>query len=50
MFSCMCRKIRCDGESWKVFGFLGELNKQFPKKKLFIHHIESLDTYMEHYM
>jgi len=23
----MCRKIRCDGESWKVFGFLGELNK-----------------------
>jgi len=23
----MCRKIRCDGESWKVFGFWGELNK-----------------------
>jgi len=23
----MCRKIRCDREFWKVFGFLGELNK-----------------------
>ena len=22
----MCRKIRCDGESWKILG-LGELNK-----------------------
>jgi len=24
---CMCRKIWCDGESWKVFGFRNELNK-----------------------
>jgi len=23
----MCHKIRCDGESWKLFGFQGELNK-----------------------
>jgi len=23
----MCRKIRCDGESWKLFAFCGELNK-----------------------
>ena len=23
----MCYKIWCDGESWKVFGFWGELNK-----------------------
>jgi hypothetical protein len=23
----MCRKIRCDGKSWKDFCFLGELNK-----------------------
>jgi len=23
----MCRKIRCDRESWKLFGFRGELNK-----------------------
>ena len=23
----MCRKIRCDRESWKLFGFWGELNK-----------------------
>jgi len=23
----MCRKIRCDGESWKLFEFRGELNK-----------------------
>ena len=25
--SCMCRKIRCDGESWKLFRFRVELNK-----------------------
>jgi len=23
----MCLKIRCDGESWKVFGFWVEVNK-----------------------
>ena len=23
----MCHKIWCDRKSWKVFGFLGELNK-----------------------
>ena len=23
----MCYKIRCDGESWKFFGFQRELNK-----------------------
>jgi len=23
----MCHKIRCDGESWKLFDFEGELNK-----------------------
>ena len=23
----MCHNIRCDGESWKLFGFQGELNK-----------------------
>jgi len=23
----MCRKIRYDGESWKLFGFRSELNK-----------------------
>ena len=23
----MCHKIRCDGESWKLFDFQGELNK-----------------------
>ena len=23
----MCRKIWCDGESWKFFAFWGELNK-----------------------
>ena len=23
----MCHKIRCDEESWKLFGFQGELNK-----------------------
>jgi len=22
----MCHKIRCDGKSWKLFGFQGELN------------------------
>ena len=25
----MYRKIRCDGDSWKLFGFWGELNKTF---------------------
>jgi len=23
----MCHKIRCDEESWKLFGFQGEVNK-----------------------
>jgi len=23
----MCHKIRCDGKSWKLFGFHGELKK-----------------------
>jgi len=23
----MCRKIRCDGKSWNLFGFWVELNK-----------------------
>ena len=27
----MCRKIQCDGESGKVFGFLGELNQACEK-------------------
>ena len=25
----MCHKIRCDGESWKLFGFRDELNKAY---------------------
>jgi len=25
----MCYKIRCDGESWKFFGFQSELNKAY---------------------
>ena len=28
----MCYKIRCDGESWKIFGFQGELNKTVAEK------------------
>ena len=31
----MCHKIRCDGESWKLFGFQGELNKAQESKALF---------------
>jgi len=30
----MCRKIRCDGESWKLFEFRDELNKAKQNKNL----------------
>ena len=45
----MCHKIRCDGESWKLFGFQGELNKAKILKffKIF-YHIEFLDIYMKY--
>ena len=32
----MCHKIRCDGESWKLFGFQGEV-KQGPQNFSQIH-------------
>jgi len=33
----MCRKIRCDDKSWKLFSFWGKLNKAYAK--LSTHHL-----------
>jgi len=32
----MCHKIRCDEESWKFFGFQGELNKALGDLSVFL--------------
>ena len=37
---CMCRKIRCDGKSWKDFGFWSELNKAYERQRYLISHEE----------
>ena len=32
----MCRKIRCDRKSWKLFEFRGELNMALDSSKFFL--------------
>jgi len=38
----MCRKIRCDVESWKSFEFWGDLNKP---KKCFVFSESSVENF-----